>query len=219
MMNSALEYIQSDSSSTPSRALPPQVLLDTEGLLSTLPSSTHFLFLPPSLRSYRPYVDPSSSASSVPQTQLSERLEEWFRKSMEGLQHAVKTWFADLQGAREVWNVRTSILNSIDATSGIDQAENSSLKSCFDHACLERLLDIWNERLQEAGQKFRNRLASVTTSIAKGDDFRPKGSSTGLGRTWITADWFFFRHRPHRIFVRSAFSSYIPAEQWSIRLG
>jgi hypothetical protein len=151
------------------------------------------LFLPPSLRSYRPYVDPSSSASSVPQTQLSERLEEWFRKSMEGLQHAVKAWFADLQGAREVWNVRTSILNSIDATSGIDQAENSSLKSCFDHACLERLLDIWKGRLQEAGQKFGDRLASVTTSITKDDDIRPKGSSTGLGRTWIMADWFFFQ--------------------------
>ena len=181
MMISALEYIQSDSPSpAPSRTIPPQVLLNTEGLLATLPSSTHFSLLPPSLRSYRPYVDPSSSASSVPQSLLSQKLDEWFRKSTERLRHAVKTWFSDLQCAREVWSIRSSILTCIDAASGIDQAETLSLKSSFDNACLERLLDIWKERLREAGQTFKDRLVSVAMSIAKDDEIRPAGLSTIL---------------------------------------
>ena len=181
MMISALEYIHSDSPSpAPSRTIPPQILLDTEGLLATLPSSTHFSLLPPSLRSYRPYVDPSSSASSVPQSLLNQKLDEWFRKSAERLQHSVKTWFSDLQCAREVWSIRSSILTCIDAASGIDQDETLSLKSSFDNACLERLLDIWKERLQEAGQTFRDRLVSVVMSIAKDDDIRPAGLLTIL---------------------------------------
>jgi len=175
MVSSALEYIQSESSTLePSGTLPHQFQLNTESLLATLPSSTHFLLLPPNLRSYKPYVDPSSSSSCVSQTQLSHKLDEYFRKSIESLQTAIKSWFSDLRSATEVWNVRSSVLKWVNSASSLEEKEIHCLNSVFDSASRERLLSIWRSALREAGQDFEAQLSSAASALAS-EDMRQAG--------------------------------------------
>jgi conserved oligomeric Golgi complex subunit 1 len=176
MISSALEHIQSDfPDSTSSGSLPVQFQLNTETLLASLPSSGHFLLLPPNLRSYKPYVDPTSSSSCVPQTHFERTLNDWFHKSTVNLQTAVKRWFSDLHSVSEVWRIRSSFLKRINLASDLEEQEPLRLRLVFDDACRERLLGIWKATLRDAGKAFEEQFASIVSALAKGDEIRLTG--------------------------------------------
>jgi conserved oligomeric Golgi complex subunit 1 len=176
MIRSALEHIQSDfPEPTSLRSLPTQFQLSTETLLASLPSSGHFLLLPPNLRSYKPYVDPTSSSSCVPQAHFERTLNEWFHKSTVKLQTAVKSWFSDLHSVSEVWRIRSSFLKRVSLASDLAEQEPLRLRFVFDDACRERLLGIWKAALRGAGKAFEERFASIMSALAKGDEIQLAG--------------------------------------------
>ncbi|KAJ7925961.1 hypothetical protein B0H13DRAFT_2229543 [Mycena leptocephala] len=125
MIGAVLEYIQSDSAGPDpnAKSLPSELQLTTQSLLATLPSSTHFLLLPPSLR--------SSSSSLIEQAHFS-------RISNRSLQVAASKWFSDLHTVAEVWTLRASIRQWIDA-SDLKSDETVTLKSIFGDAAQQRL--------------------------------------------------------------------------------
>ncbi|KAJ6503353.1 Vps51/Vps67 domain-containing protein [Mycena vitilis] len=166
MIGTVLEYIQSDSASPgPSlKSLSSELQLTTQALLSTLPSSAHFLLLPPSLRSYKPYVDLSSSSSLIEQAHFTQVLDEWFQSSNHSLQIAASKWFSDLHTVAEVWTLRSSIRQWIDA-SGLKAGETATLKSIFDDAAQQRVLNIWKLALSDAEDAFQLQLAAATASL------------------------------------------------------
>ncbi|KAJ7225342.1 Vps51/Vps67 domain-containing protein [Mycena pura] len=162
MIRTVLEYIQSDSSSPSS--LPSELQLTTQSLLATLPSSTQFLILPPSLRSYKPYVDLSSSSSLVEQAFFGRILDDWFQTSNQSLQVAVSKWFLDLHTVTEVWTLRSSIRQWIDF-SVLKREEVVVLKTIFDDAARQRVLGIWKLALSDAEDAFQLQLATAAASL------------------------------------------------------
>ncbi|KAJ6604838.1 hypothetical protein DFH09DRAFT_898123 [Mycena vulgaris] len=164
MIGTVLESIQSDSTSSDTKSLPSELQLTTETLLTTLPSSTHFLLLPPSLRSYKPYVDLSSSSSLIDQAHFTNALDEWFQTSNINLQTAVSKWFSELRTVAEVWTLRSSIRQWIDSAE-LKPDETDTLKSIFDGAAQQRVLNIWQLALSDAEDAFQLQLAAATTSL------------------------------------------------------
>jgi hypothetical protein len=178
MVNKALEYIQSDTlDPTTTETLHAELQLTTQKLLSTLPSSTHFLLLPPNLKFYKPYVDLSSPSSRVPQAHLTQNLAKWFSVSTENLHATARRWISNLQSVAEVWNVRSSILKWIMAASSFEELESLRVKSLFDNLCRDRLLSIWKSAFASAESTFRAKLDSTILAIATGSVTRPVGTS------------------------------------------
>ena len=81
LMQGVLEFIHSDTLQSSSH-LPADLRLTSQSLLSTLPSSNHFLLLPSNVRLYKPYVDEGSLAAPDTAEQFVRKLEEWFQKAL-----------------------------------------------------------------------------------------------------------------------------------------
>ncbi|KAG6837690.1 hypothetical protein H0H93_004966 [Arthromyces matolae] len=177
LVRRVLEHIQSDSSSSSDTAQgsPTELYLTTQSLLTTLPSSTHFLLLPPDLRSYKPYVDLDSSSSLVQPLQFTEKLGEWFRKSISNLQKSVTRWFSDLHSVKELWSVRTSTLRWLP-TCGLEKYELSEMTRVFDDLCRHRAVEIWKLRITGSLDSFSQRLDSNLLSLTEGGNSKHKGA-------------------------------------------
>jgi conserved oligomeric Golgi complex subunit 1 len=165
LIRRVLEYIQ--SSSIPpeqSQQLPSELCLTTQILLTTLPSSTHFLLLPPNLRTYKPYVDLYSSSSSIPQSYLTQKVDEWFRQSSSSLHIAVEQWFLNLRSVKEIWSVRSSTKKRI-SNSGLVQEEASHLMNILDESCRTCIVRIWKLKLDSTLKCFEDCLNSTVSSL------------------------------------------------------
>ncbi|KAJ7786502.1 hypothetical protein B0H16DRAFT_1657777 [Mycena metata] len=152
MIGAVLEYIQSDSTTPSSSVISSELQLTTPALLATLPSSTHFLLLPPALRSHKPYVDLSSFSALVDQSHF------WFQNSNRSLTSATAKWFAELHSVAEVWTLRASIRKT---------GETRTLKAIFEDAAQQRVLNIWKLALSNAEDAFQLQLAAATASVAR----------------------------------------------------
>ena len=171
MISGVLEYIQSDTSNNTAvvHELPAELLLTTQTLLTTLPSSTHFLLLPPNLRSYKPFVDLSSSSSSIPQERFGSKLEEWFGQALKKLEATMKNWFSELESVQEVWNVRWWIRKWVATTSKLEAHEQIYLKNLVDGVSKHRMVVIWKAILADAATNFQTKMES-SMSLMDGSD-------------------------------------------------
>lgn len=158
LMERVLGAIQSDAQDIHD-ALPEELSLSTANLLLSLTSSSHFLLLPNSLRSYKPYVDLTSSASSIPQAHFSQKLDEWFNHSCEFLQISLERWFICLHSVKEMWQVRFSIRRWI-AAARLKQEEKTSLMYILDDLTHKQVIAIWKSSLSEARINFQTELES-----------------------------------------------------------
>ncbi|KAJ7170058.1 Vps51/Vps67 domain-containing protein [Mycena filopes] len=164
MIGAVLEYIQSDSTTPSSTVISSELQLTTPALLTTLPSSTHFLLLPPALRSYKPYVDLSSFSALIDPSHFTHTLSEWFQNSNRNLASAAAKWFAELHSVAEVWTLRASIRQWIDAA-GLKEEETQTLKAIFEDAAQQRVLNVWKLALSDAEDAFQLQLAAATASL------------------------------------------------------
>ena len=172
MITRVLEYIQSDSTrdSTSAHGLPPELLLNTQTLLTSLPSSTHFLLLPPNLRTYKPYVDLSSSSSHVPQERIVEKLDEWFKQSTRRLHDTHEEWISGLETVKEVWGIRSWMWSWTASAFSLEIDERAHIRSVFDGILRQRIIAIWKSTLSEAGRNFRDNLDVVVSDLREGSD-------------------------------------------------
>lgn len=176
MMESVLEYIQSDSADPPKEHLPLELQLTTQSLLMTLPSSTHFLLLPQTVRSYKPNV--TTSSVTFPHPQFLQRLNEWFNKSSDSLQSAVEQLFLDIRNVRELWSIRTSIRKWVHTTIDLEEPEKRRLNESLDHLSRARIISIWQAVLAESGEVFNSTLKSaVKTSGDNHEEMQRTGTA------------------------------------------
>nr|BAH22605.1 hypothetical protein UP8 [Pholiota nameko] len=138
-------------------ALPEQLYLTTQSLLSHLTSSANFQLLPVNLRSYKPYVDLNSSSSLLNRTELSQRVEEWYKSSCDQWRHSAAQWFSELHSIKEVWSLRNAIRRYVVGTALL-QGESAYIVSNLDSLCHERILGIWQNLLLETEAKFKKSL-------------------------------------------------------------
>ncbi|KAF8899004.1 hypothetical protein BD779DRAFT_52580 [Infundibulicybe gibba] len=165
LIKTILEHIQSDSHHSQDQPTTSKDLyITTPYLLTSLPSSTHFLLLPSNIRSYKPYVDVNSSSSTVPPAQLSEKLDNWFRRSAIPWKSSITQWFSKLQNFRDVWSIRSSTRTWILA-SGLDEQEYIHLTNLLDDVCQDQILSIWTSSLSSASRSFKSQLEHVVLNL------------------------------------------------------
>ena len=155
-----LDSIQSEPSSGPPSNLPPGLLLSTQAVLNSLPSSTYVSLLPANIRAYRPFVDLSSVSSSLPQEVLRDKLGSWFGQSMANLRGAFNKWVASLDVVSAVWMVRSS-LRKWAVHSGLEAPEIVNLTELLDEVFSTRITGIWKAVLVRAEKEFLQSLASL----------------------------------------------------------
>ncbi|KDQ63279.1 hypothetical protein JAAARDRAFT_188871 [Jaapia argillacea MUCL 33604] len=184
LISCVLGHIQSDPRSPSGvEILPTELFLTTQHLLSSLPSSTHFLSLPPNIKSYKPYVDLSSPSSTMNQAHLNHSLGKWFQKALEHYQTVMEAWMADLHTIREVWKVRIWLRKWLDGSSGLDRLENGQMKSACDAVCLKRITALWKASFGKAQEDFRERLATALATL-KGSSESSHPVLTGVDRIY-----------------------------------
>jgi hypothetical protein len=176
LMANVLKNIQPTANPAGLNALPPELRLSTQLLLSSLPSSSHFLLLPQTIKSYKPYVDLSSTSSTVPPSVLTQRLQDWFQKSSAEFSQALHTWFSKVDGMKEMWKLRNLTRKWLFDADGLLEDERRHVHQIVDDACRERLTSIWTAALRNARSGFEQELKT-----ALGVTLRQPGAS---GR-WI----------------------------------
>ena len=167
LMTSVLENIQPAVDPAGLNSLPPELRLSTQLLLSSLPSSTHFLLLPQTIKSYKPYVDLSSTSSSVLPSVLTKRLQDWFQKSCTELSQALRAWFSKVNGMKDMWKLRNWIRKWLFEADGLLEAERSHLHRIVDDACKQQLTSIWTAALRDAKSGFEKELRGVVEVTLK----------------------------------------------------
>ncbi|TFK77356.1 hypothetical protein BDN72DRAFT_754821 [Pluteus cervinus] len=175
-----LEHIQSGSTAHVDQDNPSAELFFTsQSLLSSLPSSTQFLLLPPNIKLYKPFVDLDSPTSFVSQVTLSQKLEEWYTKSLAAIQTSVTEWLASLESVRELWHIRLAVGGWVK-DSGLLAQEVNVLQDLFDDLHGKRATDIWVTRLRTTEGLFRDSLQSVLETLQKDEDASEIGPLTSL---------------------------------------
>ncbi|KAF8581650.1 hypothetical protein K439DRAFT_1618864 [Ramaria rubella] len=120
----------------------PEIVLTTSALMTTLPSSTHLLTLPPSILSYKPYIDLKSPSSHVDPVVLHEKVSAWFDKAMGGIAGRVQVWFSCLESIREVWSIRRKVLARLHASQGLEEHERSQIQTVLDNGVKGRVGEV-----------------------------------------------------------------------------
>jgi hypothetical protein len=166
-MTRVLAQIQADANISAIKELPLELQLTTQLLLANLPSSTHFLLLPASIKSYTPYVDLTSSSSSFPQDMLAERINDWFQKCIQDLSHALEIWFSSLQSMTEAWKLRSWTRTWVSGASGLQDKERDCIANLVDDVCRRQLASIWRASFKAAIEVFTKELDSAVQAGEK----------------------------------------------------
>lgn len=159
LMCEALDYIQANEPSS-STSLPNPLRLSSQSLLSTLPSSSHFLLLPLNIRSYKPFVDGRPLLSSATQTQLEQKLSEWFQKALLSVQHVVQAWFSELTSVQEIWEMRTWTRTWLQKNGGVEAEETSRITTVLDTICHQQATTVWGSAIFATNSAFRECLSA-----------------------------------------------------------
>jgi hypothetical protein len=161
LMTKVLENIQPNADPAGLNSLPPELRLSTHLLLSSLPSSSHFLLLPQAIKSYKPYVDLTSTSSTILPPVLTKRLQDWFQKSCTEFSQALRTWFSTVDGMKEMWKLRNWIRKWLFEACGLLEDERRHLHRIIDDACRQQLTNIWTAALRNAKSGFEKELKTA----------------------------------------------------------
>ena len=161
LMTNVLENMQPTANPAGLNSLPPELRLSTQLLLSSLPSSSHFLLLPHTIKSYKPYVDLSSASSAIPPSILTQRLQDWFQKSCTEFSQTLHTWFLKVDGMKEMWKLRNSTRKWLFDTDGLLEDERRRLHQIVDDACRQQFTSIWTTALRNARSGFEQELKTA----------------------------------------------------------
>ena len=165
-MQDVLQFLHSDAPQSASSHLPADLRLTSQSLLSSLPSSNHFLLLPSNVRLYKPFVDEGSLSAPNTADQFLQKLDQWFQKALTQVQKTLTTWFADLTSVREVWKIRQWASAWLRATEGLLPAERTALSKSLDTVCHERAAAVWKLALTSMATEFSDRLEDSLSRLA-----------------------------------------------------
>lgn len=178
LMTNVLENIQPNADPAGLNSLPAELRLSTHLLLSSLPSSSHFLLLPQTIKSYKPYVDLTSTSSTVLPSVLTKKLQDWFQKSCAEFSQALQTWTSKVSGMKEMWKLRNWIRKWLFEADGLLEDERNHLHWIVDDACRQQLTSIWTEALRNAKSGFEKELETAIKVTLR----RPGASGGGSVR-------------------------------------
>jgi conserved oligomeric Golgi complex subunit 1 len=165
---------------TPSPIPPSSQSLSTISILESLPSSQLLVqFLPPSITSYSPYIDTTSSASQLSRSYATNSCASWFNGSLSSLEGKLRGWFENLKTVQEVWEARSVIDIYRDRMSA---SEVAAVVSLMDEVCKGRAKSICQTSLWAIERQLSGLLTSVINGIRSNDKAIPGGFKHGARR-------------------------------------
>jgi hypothetical protein len=178
LMFRVLSFIQLD---VPDRdpSLPSDLQMSTQHLLSTLPSASHFVLLPTTIRSYNPYVVLASTTSSVSSAQLAVQLGEWFSKAVAELRSVAKGWFSELRTLKEVWAVRSWFSDWLGAKE-LEDGERRGLAEVVDDVAHGQAVKILRTALGDLQDGFHDELQNTLSHLRDSTSEALVGMSTSI---------------------------------------
>lgn len=169
LMHEVLQHVQGENV-PPAKSLPSEVALTSQALLTSLPSSNHFILLPTNIRSYKPYIDAAPLLASEHNGQIKQKLADWFQKAVQNVRSAMELWFAELKTIRELWDTRRWCRTWLASSDGLDPQEIEQFNSALDSVCRQMAVNIWKSALGSIEATFRERLISAVNIMGqKGD--------------------------------------------------
>jgi hypothetical protein len=157
LMHNTLLFIENDGTSEVAQIPPEQLRLSTSRILGKL-SSSLLATLPSTIRSYKPYIDLSSTSTSVSSSDLSRKLSGWFRTSLEHLSISFKNWVDDLESASQIWSLLSWFRKQVDASILLEVSEKREISTVMENVCKMRIVTIWTSALQATGEIYKSNL-------------------------------------------------------------
>lgn len=176
LMLRVLKHIQDEDPGLEAE-LPPELRLTSQSLLSTLPSSNHFLLLPFSVRAYKPYVEEASLSPPEKQAQIARKLGDWSRTALQNIQTAMTSWFSELNSIRELWQLRAWCRRWLEKSQGLEDDERVLIHSSVDSICRQKALELWKTALDSAKNAFREKLEAALASLGQSSNNHSYGTS------------------------------------------
>ena len=160
-----LAYLQVETPPNASPSIPDELQLTTQSLLASLPSSSHFSYLPESITSYKPFIDLESPSSRVEQNILASKLRSWMDGTIVHLETSMRIWFSKLEAVRAVWDVRNSVQRWLDEDKCLAGDEMIRIRNLLDSVCQMRVEGIWNTTLNTMESTLKTNLSSLLNSV------------------------------------------------------
>jgi conserved oligomeric Golgi complex subunit 1 len=185
LMYDVLHHIQSEDVSA-AKSLPAEVRLTSHTLLTSLPSSNHFLLLPASIKSYKPYLESSFLLAGAQNMEFKTKLEDWFKKALQTIRASMELWLAELDTIRELWGVRRWCKRLLNSAIGLEAGEISQFSDALDSVCRHFAVKIWKTALHSSEMAFREQLAAAIKNIELEFDTCSSGTCwENEDRTWL----------------------------------
>ncbi|CDO72958.1 hypothetical protein BN946_scf185007.g12 [Trametes cinnabarina] len=171
IMQQALAFFQAPTDQPEN--LSPELQLSTQILLTSLPSASQLLLLPPAIRSYKPYIDGAPLASSDFHSQVQQKLDSWFKKAIYELREALVDWLTPLESVRDVWDVRRTLLQWLGNAEGLLPSEREALEAIIDGAALQQAATVWKAALVRLETSFSEAVAAAVKALTEDTDAQP----------------------------------------------
>lgn len=166
LIKQALEALQTEGKQSTYPSLPVELRLSTQTLLSSLPNSNHFLALPSDIRSYRPFLDMRSPSSTISQSVLDGKLQNWFNKATDQLRISGSSWLGRLETIKSVWDVQTSVWAWLSSSNTRVGEENQhALSALMGDICIKRMEEIWKSALEVISATFEDEFRSSLAAV------------------------------------------------------
>lgn len=170
--------IYSPGASTPSsiesllieiQADPKKSIISTSKVLGKLPSASLLdLFLPPSIKSYAPYIDTAGTSIRLTGATVSSKLETWFISNLSSLSIKLETWVGSLNSARNVEDVRSKALATL-SLQHLSTDERAMMTACVEDACSKRIVELWGLAFHSLREEFATTLSKSLQLIKSSD--------------------------------------------------
>jgi conserved oligomeric Golgi complex subunit 1 len=144
-------------------------IVSTSKVLGKLPSASLLdLYLPPSIKSYVPYIDTTGTLTRLTGATVSLKLEKWFESNLNTLSGTIEHWVDSISNARDVEDVRSAAL-AVPSLQQLSNNERSTMTTCVESACSRRIVEIWRLAFQSLREEFATSLSKSLELIERSD--------------------------------------------------
>lgn len=171
-IESILTKIQTDTQNS---------VISTAKILGKLPSASLLdLYLPPSIKSYAPYIDTTGTSARLTGATVSSKLEKWFASNLANLSVQLDNWVGVLNNARDVDDIRSTAL-ATGSLRHLSNEEQAMMTACVEEACSKRIVQLWGLAFQALHEEFAASLSKSLDLIRNSEpssksDLDPSGS-------------------------------------------
>lgn len=138
--------------------------IGTESVLKKLPSAQILLsYLPPSVRSFTPYITAS-------QPDLEPIIASWTEKALNRFQDSLGSWLRDIKTVSATWSIRRQTKEVLrNLGTAVSKTERKHIFNIIESGCGRHIHRLWERRLRHLADDFEISVRQSLKEIERGD--------------------------------------------------